>query len=66
MSLNFGDFNERNCYCVVINGNEVVKFDCNYKPCLRKALSLSRNKNILVELWYVHNNGSMNCVKFWN
>lgn len=46
MSLNFADFNERNVYCVVINGNEVVKFDCNYKPCLRKALSLSLIINV--------------------
>lgn len=45
-----------NSYIVVVNGNEVVFSDPNYKPALRRFLKLSSRTDSLVEFWYVHPN----------
>ena len=64
---NFKTFmNELNVYQVFKFGNEFVMSSRFKKPCLRKCISLARNKNTYVELWYVHGNGSRSLVQYWN
>lgn len=54
-----------NVYQVIVGGN-VVYENCNKKPCLRKCLSLSKDRSKSVELKYLHSNGVCVLVNFWN
>lgn len=55
-----------NEYRVYVNGTELKYRNANKNPCLRKALLLAKNKNLYVELVYVHGNGLVIVCDCWN
>lgn len=55
-----------NVYQVIVDGNNVIKDFVNLKPARRKCVSLSKDHNKYVELWFVHGNGSRFLIDYWN
>lgn len=55
-----------NVYQVIVDGNHLIKEFVNLKPARRKCVSLSKNRNKYVELWYIHGDGSRILVEYWN
>lgn len=56
---------KENFYSVLV-GDKVVFESPNRKPAIRRALSLAKNKDIFVEVCYLHSNGSVVLVSSFN